>query len=71
MATEAAPTRDWKLIARAKKGGEEAVKDRRKFFSDEENRREAIFHPSKVYGFEVFNPYFDPNTFKVFKRIWE
>ncbi|KAI9324166.1 hypothetical protein DFJ73DRAFT_966528 [Zopfochytrium polystomum] len=58
------PTRDWKLIEKVKKGGEDGVTARRKFFASEANRKEAIFHPSKVYGFEVFNPYFDPNTFK-------
>ncbi|KAI9358641.1 hypothetical protein DFJ73DRAFT_819205 [Zopfochytrium polystomum] len=58
------PARDWKLIEKAKKGGEEGVAARRKFFASEVNRREAIFHPSQVYGFEVFNPYFDPNSFK-------
>ncbi|KAJ3108482.1 hypothetical protein HDU97_001189 [Phlyctochytrium planicorne] len=58
-------TRDWKQINKLRGGGEEAVKERRKYFSSEENRRMTVFQPGFVYGFEVFNPYFDPNTFKI------
>ncbi|KAI8822364.1 hypothetical protein BJ741DRAFT_635651 [Chytriomyces cf. hyalinus JEL632] len=54
-----------KLIERIMKGGDESVKDRRRFFAVEENRKETVFKPDLVYGFEVFNPYFDPNEFKI------
>ena len=46
-----------------------SVKDRRKYFAVKENRERAVFVPSLVYGFEVFNPYFDPNSFKVSECI--
>ncbi|KAI9337927.1 hypothetical protein BDR26DRAFT_863307 [Obelidium mucronatum] len=54
-----------KLIEKIQQGGEESVKDRRKYFSLEENRKDTIFKPELVYGFEVFNPFFDPNEFKI------
>ncbi|KAI8616153.1 hypothetical protein BC830DRAFT_1119280 [Chytriomyces sp. MP71] len=54
-----------KLIEKVMKGGEDSVKDRRKFFAIDENRKETVFKPDTVYGFEVFNPYFDPNEFKI------
>ncbi|KAJ3117971.1 hypothetical protein HDU96_004647 [Phlyctochytrium bullatum] len=57
--------KDSKALLKMRCGGEEAVKERRKYFSNEENRRSVLFQPGFVYGFEVFNPYFDPNTFKI------
>ncbi|KAJ3202947.1 hypothetical protein HDU82_006953 [Entophlyctis luteolus] len=54
-----------KLIEKMMGGGEDSVKERRKYFGVEENRKETIFRPDMIYGFEVFNPYFDPNEFKI------
>ncbi|KAJ3139400.1 hypothetical protein HK100_011675 [Physocladia obscura] len=54
-----------KMIEKIQAGGDDSVKDRRRYFAVEENRKETIFKPDTVYGFEVFNPYFDPNEFKI------
>ncbi|KAJ3067255.1 hypothetical protein HDU99_003580 [Rhizoclosmatium hyalinum] len=62
---QAALAKEIKLIEKIQGGGEDTVKDRRKFFASEENRKEIVFRPDTVYGFEVFNPYFDPNEFKI------
>lgn len=36
---------------------------RRKFFSDIKKREVVLFQPNIEYGFEIFNPYVDLNTF--------
>ncbi|KAJ3175911.1 hypothetical protein HK101_010555 [Irineochytrium annulatum] len=46
-------------------GGEEAVKERRKYMAVEENRKATIFQPGFYHAFEVFNPYFDPMNFTI------
>jgi hypothetical protein len=41
-----------RMLERLSKGGEESVKDRRKYFAVQENRKNTIFEPDTVYGME-------------------
>ncbi|KAJ3027833.1 UNVERIFIED_CONTAM: hypothetical protein HDU68_003034 [Siphonaria sp. JEL0065] len=54
-----------KLIEKIQLGGEDSVKERRKYFAVEENRKDTIFRSDLIYGCEVFNPYFNPNEFNI------
>ncbi|KAJ3062134.1 hypothetical protein HDU98_001961, partial [Podochytrium sp. JEL0797] len=58
-------SKEIKSLEKIQRGGEDAVRERRKFFASEDNRKEAVFKPNEVYGFEIFNPNFDPNNWVI------
>ncbi|KAI8928948.1 hypothetical protein BC831DRAFT_446524 [Entophlyctis helioformis] len=44
---------------------EQLVSARRKLFTSAETRQQVMINPDTVFAFESFNPFFDPNTFRI------